>query len=145
MVGVILAQVVLRYGFHHGLVALEELIWHLYATAFLFGLGYAQVTDRHVRVDVLQSRLSPPVKNLLEILGILFLLLPMLWVIIDHSIDWAWSSYNFNESSENPTGLPYRWLTKAMVPAAFLLLLIAALSRLVQQGLRLAGRVPDGN
>ena len=38
---VIVVQVVMRYGFNKGLVPLEELMWHLYAVAFMFGMAYA--------------------------------------------------------------------------------------------------------
>ncbi len=133
LVGVILLQVVLRYVFHSGQVALEELMWHLYATAFMLGLSYALVTDQHVRVDLLHERLSPRGRAWVEVFGILFLLLPFAWVVFDHSLDWLAASFRANESSENPTGLPYRWLIKSVVPISFGLLLLAALSRLWRQ------------
>ncbi len=53
LIGVILLQVVLRYGFNNGLVPLEELMWHLYATAFMFGIAYAITRDSHIRVDII--------------------------------------------------------------------------------------------
>lgn len=133
LVAVILLQVVLRYVFHNGQVALEELMWHLYATAFMLGLSYALVTDQHVRVDLLHERLSVRARAWVEVLGIVFLLLPFAWVVFDHSLDWLAASYRVNESSENPTGLPYRWLIKSLVPASFGLLLLAAISRLWRQ------------
>lgn len=55
---IILTQVTLRYGFHNGLVALEELIWHLYAVAFMFGISYAITTDSHIRVDIIHANMS---------------------------------------------------------------------------------------
>lgn len=139
LVGVILLQVVLRYVFHNGQVVLEELMWHLYATAFMLGLSYALVTDQHVRVDLLHERLSQRARAWVEVAGILFLLLPFAWVVFDHSLTWLAASFHANESSENPTGLPYRWLIKSVLPLSFGLLLLAALSRLWRQ-LRLALR-----
>ena len=59
LVGVILAQVVMRYGFHHGLVPLEELMWHLYALAAMVGMSYAVSSDVHIRIDLLRGRMSP--------------------------------------------------------------------------------------
>jgi TRAP-type mannitol/chloroaromatic compound transport system permease small subunit len=130
LVVVVLSQVVLRYGFHHGLVPLEELMWHLYATAFMFGFSYALVRDAHVRVDLLHGRWSARTRAWVEIAGILCLLLPFAFVIFHHSLDWVAASYRLGESSQNPTGLPYRWLIKGVIPASFGLLLLAALSRL---------------
>ena len=42
---VIVVQVVMRYGFSKGLVPLEELMWHLYAVAFMFGMAYSAETS----------------------------------------------------------------------------------------------------
>lgn len=133
LVGVIALQVLLRYGFNHGLVPLEELMWHLYATAFMFGLSYGLVTDDHIRVDIFHARFSPRVKALVEILGILLLLIPFAWVILHHSLEWVQAAFTANESSENPTGLPWRWLIKSVIPISFGLLLLAAVSRLLRQ------------
>lgn len=130
LVAVVIAQVVLRYGFHHGLVPLEELMWHLYATAFMCGFSYALVRDAHVRVDLLHSRWSARTRARMEVAGILLLLLPFAFVLFHQSLDWVAVSYRLGESSQNPTGLPYRWLIKAVIPLSFGLLLLAALSRL---------------
>lgn len=42
---------ILRYGFGHGLVILEELQWHYYALGIMFGASYAMMIDSHIRVD----------------------------------------------------------------------------------------------
>lgn len=130
LVAVVIGQVVLRYGFNRGLVPLEELMWHLYATAFMLGFSYALVRDAHVRVDLLHGRWSARARARVEIAGILLLLLPFAFAIFHHSLEWVASSYRLGESSENPTGLPYRWLIKGVIPVSFGLLLLAALSRL---------------
>jgi TRAP-type mannitol/chloroaromatic compound transport system permease small subunit len=137
LVLVILLQVVLRYGFNHGLVPLEELMWHLYAVAFMFGMAYSITTDSHIRVDIVHMNLSRRKQHVLEILGILFLLFPFLWILFDHSLTWAWDSFQNGESSQNPTGLPYRWVIKSVVPMSMLLMFIAGLARLIQEVLLL--------
>jgi TRAP-type mannitol/chloroaromatic compound transport system permease small subunit len=133
LVLVVMAQVVLRYGFNRGLVPLEELMWHLYATAFMLGLSYALVRDAHVRVDLLHDRWSPRARAWVEIAGILCLLLPFAFVIWHQSLDWVATSWRLGESSTSPTGLPYRWAIKAVIPLGFTLLLLAALGRLSRQ------------
>lgn len=137
LIGVILAQVVLRYGFHHGLVPLEELMWHLYAVAFMFGLSYAIANDSHIRVDLVHVSLSRRARRLIEILGILLLLMPFLWIVLDHSLTWVADSYRMDESSPSPQGLPHRWLIKSVIPFAFALMLLAALARLIRETLLL--------
>lgn len=133
LIGVILLQVVLRYGFNKGLVPLEELMWHLYAIAFMFGIAYAVTNDSHIRVDVVHMSLPKRTQHVFEILGILCLLMPVLWVLFDHSLGWVAEAYRVNESSQNPTGLPYRWLIKGVVPVTMVLIFIAAVARLIQE------------
>ena len=42
-------------------------------------------------------------------------------------------AYRVGEASTSPQGLPYRWIVKAVIPASFLLLFLAALARLIQE------------
>ena len=133
LIGIILIQVVMRYGFNRGLVPLEELMWHLYAVAFMFGMAYSITNDSHIRVDIIHMSLPRRLQHVFEILGILFLLFPMLWIIFHHSSGWVVEAYRVNESSANPTGLPYRWIIKSVVPATMILMFIAALARLIQE------------
>ncbi len=132
LVGVIILQVTLRYGFGRGLVVLEELQWHLYATAVMFGISYALVTDSHIRVDILHMRMSPRTQAFWEVFGILVFLIPFIVVVFDHSIDFLWDSWRINERSDAPLGLPWRWVIKAVIPISFGLLAVATLARLLR-------------
>ena len=132
LVLVIVLQVVLRYGFGHGLVLLEELEWHLYALAFMTGLSYALVTDAHVRVDLLQGRFSPNAKHWIEVCGTLFLLLPFIAAILYHSYDFFMDSWIHSERSAAPLGLPCRWVIKGVIPLSFGLFALAAISRTIR-------------
>jgi TRAP-type mannitol/chloroaromatic compound transport system permease small subunit len=145
LIVVIVVQVVMRYGFNKGLVPLEELMWHLYAIAFMFGMAYAVTNDSHIRVDVVHMALPRRAQHVFEILGILLLLMPFLWIVFDHSLGWAMEAYRVNETSANPTGLPYRWIIKSVVPITMVLIFIAALARLIQEVNLLLhhGREPD--
>lgn len=127
---VIILQITLRKGFDGGLIKLEELQWHLYAVAMMFGLTAAQVKDSHVRVDLFYSRFSARTRYWIEILGICVLLMPFLLVVFLNSLEYVWESWRVGEGSDAAAGLPYRWLLKAVIPASFALMIIAALSRL---------------
>jgi len=129
---VILLQVILRYGFGHGMVVLEELQWHLYGIGIMIGASYALVTDSHIRVDIIQTSMSPKWKNRWELFGIIFLLLPFAFVIFHQSLDFVHESYRVNESSVAPLGLPYRWIIKGVIPVSFALLILAAISRIIR-------------
>lgn len=128
----IILQVILRYGFGHGLVVLEELQWHLYALGIMFGASYAQMMNSHIRVDIVHSRLSEKWKLRWDLFGIIVLLLPFILVIFHQSLDFVHESWRVNERSDAPLGLPWRWAIKAVIPISFGLLTIATLSRAVR-------------
>lgn len=130
LVFVIITQVILRKGFSSGLIIFEELEWHLYAVGVMFGLSYAQTTNSHIRVDLFYSSFRTNTKYVIEILGILLLVLPFISIIFLHSLDFVADSFRINEHSESPSGLPYRWLVKSVIPASMALLGLAVLSRL---------------
>lgn len=130
VVGVILYSVIGRYAFGQGSVMLEEVSWHLAGAAWLVGLSYTLVSDHHVRVDVLHERLSLRGQAWVELFGILFLLLPFLVIALDGATEYFLSSYQQNERSQAPAGLPARWALKFILALAFALLLAGALSRL---------------
>ena len=129
LIVVIILQVVLRYGFRHGLVLLEELQWHLYALGIMFGASYAVMMDSHIRVDIIHSRLSEKWKKRLDLFGIVFLLLPFIIIIFHQSLDFVYESWRVNERSDAPLGLPWRWAIKSVIPISFGLLILATISR----------------
>nr|WP_177201233.1 TRAP transporter small permease subunit [Neptunomonas qingdaonensis] len=130
LVFVIILQVVLRKGFSSGLIIFEELQWHLYALGVMIGLSYAQTTNSHIRVDLFYSRFRARTKHIIEILGILILVMPFIVIVFLHSIDFFYDAYRINEGSQSPSGLPYRWIIKGVIPVSFALLGLAMLSRL---------------
>jgi TRAP-type mannitol/chloroaromatic compound transport system permease small subunit len=137
LIAVIITQVVLRYGFGAGKVALEELQWHLYAFAVMIGVSYAQATNSHIRVDVIASRLSPRAIGYWEVFGILVFALPFVGVVFIHSLDFLAESWRLGERSDAPMGLPWRWVIKSVIPISFGLLGLALVSRLVRELARL--------
>ncbi|WP_319524380.1 TRAP transporter small permease subunit [uncultured Desulfosarcina sp.] len=137
---VIVLQVALRYGFNNGLVVLEELEWHLYSLAFMFGLSYAAVNNSHVRVDLFSNRFTKKTQHWIEVLGALFLMLPFIISVMIHSHQFFIDSWIHNERSVAPLGLPCRWAIKAVIPISFGFFGIAIISRMSRSLLFLFGK-----
>ncbi|WP_243633820.1 TRAP transporter small permease subunit [Motiliproteus coralliicola] len=129
---VIITQVFLRKGLSSGLIILEELQWHLYAVGVMFGMSYAQINNAHVRVDLIYGGLRIRTKRIIDVLGILILVLPFIAVIFIHSLDFVADSWRINESSDSPSGLPWRWAIKSVIPLSFGMLALAVISRLIR-------------
>jgi len=132
LIAAIIGNVALRYGFSNGQVWIEELQWHLYAVGVMMGLSYAQVNDSHIRVDILHARFSDRTKRVVEIIGILLFVLPFVWVVFYHSLDFVYDAWRTNERSDAPLGLPYRWIIKGFIPLSFGLLGLSIFSRLIR-------------
>ncbi len=132
LIAIIVLQVILRKVFSNGQIALEELQWHLYATAVMFGTAYAQITNMHVRVDLFYHKFSVRQKAITDLCGLLFLAIPFVVVVIIHAYDFTYESWRVNESSASPSGLPYRWLIKSVIPISFSLLLLSMLAKILR-------------
>ncbi len=130
LLATIIVNVVLRYAFGEGRIEFEEFQWHLYSTGFLLGMGYTFQVDRHVRVDVLHERLPRRLQAWLELYGILLCALPFSALILIFTVPFVHVSFELGEISPSPGGLPFRWMIKSMLFIGFLLLALAAVSRI---------------
>jgi tripartite ATP-independent transporter DctM subunit len=131
LMAAIFIQVALRYLFDMNFPKLDEIQWHFYGLVTMIGISYALVTDSHVRVDVLHMSLSRRTQRLIEVAGILTLLVPFIYLMIDQGYDYFYDSFRVGERSHSPTGLPARWAFKAVIPISFVLLALAASARLI--------------
>ncbi|MBO9413587.1 MULTISPECIES: TRAP transporter large permease subunit [unclassified Ruegeria] len=134
LMAAIFTQVSLRYLFSQNYPKLDEIQWHFYGIVTMIGISYALITDSHVRVDVLHMQLSRRAQRVIEVIGILTLLTPFIYLMIDQGYDYFYESFRVNERSDSPTGLPARWAFKAVIPISFVLLALAALARLIHDG-----------
>lgn len=134
LVTTIVIQVVMRYVFGKGNVILEELQWHLYGIMIIMALSYGVVLDSHIRVDVASAKFSYRTKAYIDFFGILLLLLPMIWIIFDNSLEFVHASWRVNESSDSPSGLPWRWAFKSFLSIGMFMFALSAVSRLIYMG-----------
>lgn len=127
-------DVFMRFVFHIGSVALQELEWHLFAVVFLLGASYTLKHDGHVRVDIFyqSKKLSNIHRAWVDLLGTLLFLFPFSVLIIVSSWDFVINAFAMGEGSPDPGGLPYRYLLKAAIPAGFFLLLIQGVAMILR-------------
>jgi TRAP-type mannitol/chloroaromatic compound transport system permease small subunit len=134
MVLIIVYDISMRYLFHIGSVALQELEWHLFALVFLFGAAYTLKHDGHVRVDIFyQSRwMNDRRRAYVDLFGTLFLLIPFCVLIIVSSGPFVGNAFAMGEGSPDPGGLPYRFLLKASIPVGFALLILQGIAQMLR-------------
>ncbi len=127
----IVYQVVQRYAFGLGSIKMEEMQWHLYGIGFMLAIPFAEIRERHVRIDVLAEHWPLRRRLWIEAFGLTFFLLPFsLFRPAARQCPMRRNPTRLNEISSAPDGLPYRFVIKAFMAATFLLLAMAAVSRL---------------
>lgn len=125
LVFLVAANVLLRYLFSIGPVALQELEWHLISPIALLGLAYTMKHKADVRVDFIYDRFGPRGRAVVDLVAAL-LTLAVGVLIVKLSLPYVMQSFRMMDGSPNPGGLPYRYLLKAFIPLGFALLALQA-------------------
>lgn len=124
MVIVTFAVVVLRYLFDYGSIALQESVTYMHAAVFMLGAAYTLKHEGHVRVDIFYARMGVRGKAVVDILGTLFLLIPVSLFILWSSWDYVSTSWSVTEGSREAGGLAYLYLLKTLMLIMPVLLLV---------------------
>jgi len=135
---------VVRFTVNYSSNGLLEIQWYLFAAIFMLCSPYTLQKNEHVRIDVLSSKLSPRGLAVIDIIGTLFFLLPMVVVVLWLSLPLVADSYHINEMSSNAGGL-IRWPVKILLPIGFALLALQGVSELIKRIAFLAGMIDDPN
>ena len=125
-------DVIMRYFFKSGSIAMQEMEWHLFSIIILLGISYTLKEDGHVRVDLIYDRLSEKRKAMINMVGVITFILPIALLVGISSIDNAYESFLSMEQSGDPGGLTNRWIVKALIPLSFLLLLITSVGYFIK-------------
>lgn len=129
------AVVVMRYGFSHASTALQELLLYLHSCAFLLGAAYTLQCDEHVRVDILYRYFNKKLQAWIDVAGTIFFLMPFCLFLIYFGWQFFYSAWLIGEGSSEPGGLPFVYLLKGFIPLGFALLLLQAVSLLLEKAL----------
>lgn len=131
-VAVSAGNAIVRKAFQTSSNALLEIQWYLFAAVFLLCAGYALLTNVHVRIDFVSSRLSSRARAWIEILGLVLFAVPFCWLLIQLSLPLVLDALSSGEVSPNAGGL-LRWPVYALLPLGMLLLMLQCLSELIKQ------------
>jgi len=138
------ANAVVRFAFNYSSNGLLEIQWYLFAAVFLLCSPYTLQKNEHVRIDVLSGKLSSRGLAVIDIIGTLFFLLPMVITVLWLSLPLVAESYKIQEMSSNAGGL-IRWPVKILLPIGFTLLALQGISELIKRIAFLAGMIDDPN
>ena len=133
---------IMRYAFNYSSNALLEIQWYLFGLLFLSCSGYTLLRNEHVRIDLLSSKLSKRGQAWIDILGIIFFLMPMAIAILMLSWPVFMHAFESGEMSNSAGGLIV-WPARLMIPVGFALLIMQGVSELIKRIGFLQGRCPD--
>ncbi len=128
MVVITFFNVVMRYGFNFGLIAIQESVVYFHSIVFMIAIAYTYKHNGHVRVDIFYSKFSPYKKAWTDLLGTILLLVPFCIYLIAASFEYAYNSWSLLEGSREAGGLPLVFILKSLIPIMPLLLLLQGIS-----------------
>lgn len=120
MVVMVFGNVVLRYGFHTGIVFSEEMSRYLFVWVIFLGAIVAMRENIHIRVDGLVRRLPAGARRACTWASAALMLL-CCWLLLDG--DWKQVRLNWDIRAQ-VSGLPMPWVYVAIVVCAIGLALV---------------------
>jgi len=133
----------LRYGFSLSSNAWLEAQWYLFAAMVMLGAAHTLRRNEHVRVDLVYGWVGERTRLWIDILGIIFFLLPGMVLLAWMTWPFFLDSWMRGEVSPNAGGL-VRWPAKILLPLGFVLVSLQGLSELVKRIVALRGADPAG-
>ncbi|AMA57544.1 MULTISPECIES: TRAP transporter small permease subunit [unclassified Bradyrhizobium] len=144
VVAVVISSVnaIVRKAFDTSSNSWLELQWVLFSIVFLLCAPWTLLDNEHIRIDIVNNTLPKKVRNVIDVVGHLFFLIPLCVIMIITGVPFFLRSFEINEQSGNAGGLP-QWPAKALIMVGFAFLLVQAISELIKRIAVMRGLIPD--
>ncbi len=126
------ANAVVRKMFGVSSNAWLELQWYLFGAVFMLCAPWTLQLNEHIRIDIVASRFSRRVTNIIEIVCIVLFLMVFSMLMVWLSVPFVFESLKSSETSTNAGGL-ILWPAKALILVGFALLLLQGVSELIKR------------
>jgi len=134
---VVFVGVIARYGFNTPLKWSSELAQFLFGSLLLAGAVTLQMKG-HIRVTLLEERLPPKPRGILELVGTVFLWLFCGMLLYQGGI-MAWTSIRVWETSATFWDPPI-WPIKIVIPLSALLMVLQGVAKFIRDWRTLSGK-----
>jgi TRAP-type mannitol/chloroaromatic compound transport system permease small subunit len=129
------AVVVLRYVLHVGSIPLQESVVYAHAGLFMLAAAWTLQVQGHVRVDVFYAQARPRTRALVDLIGAIIFLLPFAAALFALTLPYVERSWLIFEGSPQPSGLPFVYLLKTLIPLFALLMALQGVSQVIRASL----------
>jgi TRAP-type mannitol/chloroaromatic compound transport system permease small subunit len=119
-----------------------ELQWVLFSIVFLLCSPWTLLCNEHIRIDIVNNLLPKRARNIIDLVGHAFFLLPLTIIMVVTGIPFFLRSFRIDEQSGNAGGLP-QWPAKSLIMIGFGLLLIQGVSELIKRLAITRGLIDD--
>jgi TRAP-type mannitol/chloroaromatic compound transport system permease small subunit len=133
---------IVRKAFDVSSNAWLELQWYLFGAVFLLAAAYTLERNDHIRIDIISGVLPRGLRNVIDLLGHVFMLMPLAVLMVYESFDFVRRSYSQHEYSANAGGLIV-WPAKALIFAGFFLLALQGISEIIKRIAVMRGIIAD--
>jgi TRAP-type mannitol/chloroaromatic compound transport system permease small subunit len=144
LVAVIVSAVnaIIRKAFDMSSNSWLELQWLLFSVVFLMCSSWTLLDNEHIRIDIVNNMMPKKARDIIDVVGHAFFLLPLTIVMIITGVPFFLRSFHLNEQSGNAGGLP-QWPAKSLIMIGFAMLLVQGISELIKRIAVMRGLIPD--
>jgi len=132
LVLVLVFDVTERYVFGGATVWAYETGTMLGATIYVMGWAYVHRMREHIRVDVIYVHLKPRAQLIIDVIGTILFLLPLLYVLLDTSIYYMMRAWRIEEKLAETFWYPPAGPFRTVVVVALFLLAFQTVAHLIR-------------
>jgi len=132
LVLVLVFDVTERYVFGGATVWAYETGTMLGATIYVMGWAYVHRMREHIRVDVIYVHLKPRAQLIINVIGTILFLLPLLYVLLDTSIYYMMRAWRIEEKLAETFWYPPAGPFRTVVVVALFLLAFQTVAHLIR-------------
>jgi len=126
------ANAVVRYGLGISSNAFLEIQWYLFAVCVMFGAAQVLRVNEHVRVDIFYGMAPTRGKVVIDLLGLVFFLLPLTLFVAWLSLPVLMRMVVSAEMSSNAGGL-IRWPAMLTIPLGMALVALQGVAEIIKR------------
>ncbi len=125
--------VVLRYIYGFNSTIMQESILWIYGIMVFCSSSWAYLLDTHVRVDVAYQGFNTKRKAIVDIMGAIFLMLPLLVVLWIYVYPYVMSSWRILEKSFEADGIPAVYILKSFLLLFVVQMFLQTISEIIKK------------
>jgi TRAP-type mannitol/chloroaromatic compound transport system permease small subunit len=129
-----------RYGLDFSSNAWLEIQWYLFAATVMLGAPLVLQLNEHVRVDIIYGKLKRHGPVYVDLLGLLFFLLPVMGLMLWLTFPFFLNMLRTGEMSGNIGGL-IRWPAALMMPLGFGAMFLQGVAEIIKRIAYLRGLI----